>query len=223
FIDRGEGEQPREADKLALLLTGSRYGENWHFQGLTADFYDLKGALENLASCLRLEDLRFASDATIPYLHPGRAARVLIGDREIGSLGEVHPDVIGRMDLRNRAFVLEIETEPLMGRADTAIRYREYSRFPAMIRDVAFLVPMDVDAGGMIGLVRETGEELLETVDVFDVYSGKGIPDGMKSLGLRFTYRSPSRTLTDDETGQVHGRIVKRIVESTGARIRGES
>jgi phenylalanyl-tRNA synthetase beta chain len=223
FIARGQGEQPDEVDKLALLLTGSRYGENWHFQGLPADFYDLKGALENLASCLRLEDLRFLSDATIPYLHPGRAARVLIGDREIGCLGELHPDVIGRMDLRNRAFVLEIETEPLMGRADTAIRYREYSRFPTMIRDVAFLVPMDVDAGRMLGLVRETGEELLETVDVFDVYSGKGIPEGLKSLGLRFTYRSPSRTLTDDETGQVHGRIVKRIVESTGARIRGES
>jgi phenylalanyl-tRNA synthetase beta chain len=223
FIARDEGEQPREMDKLALLLTGSRYGENWHFQGLAADFYDIKGALENLASCLRLEQLRFLSDATIPYLHPGRAARVLIGDREIGSLGEIHPDVIGRMDLRNRAFVLEIETEPLMGRADGAIRYREYSRFPTMIRDVAFLVPMDVDAGRMLALVLETGEELLETVDVFDVYSGKGIPEGLKSLGLRFTYRSPSRTLTDDETGQVHGRIVKRIVESTGARIRGES
>jgi len=222
FIARGDGEQPSEVDKLALLLTGARYGEKWHFQGLTADFYDIKAKLENLASFLRLPGLRFLPDATIPYLHPGRAARVLIGDRDIGCLGEVHPDVIGRMDLRNRAFVLEIETEPLMGRADAAIRYREYSRFPTMIRDVAFLVATDVDAGRMLGLVREAGEELLETVDVFDVYSGKGIPEGMKSLGLRFTYRSPSRTLTDDETGQVHGRVVRRIVESTGARIRGE-
>ena len=90
-----------------------------------------------------------------------------------------------------------------------------------MIRDVAFLVESDVDAAGMLSLVRDAGEELLETADVFDD-SGKGIPEGMKSLGLRFTYRSPSRTLTDDETGQVHGRVVKKIVESTGARIRGE-
>jgi phenylalanyl-tRNA synthetase beta chain len=87
---------------------------------------------------------------------------------------------------------------------------------------VAFVVEMDVEAGQMLSLTREAEEELLETVDVFDVYSGKGISDGLKSIGLRFTYRSPSKTLTDDETGQVHGRIVKKIVESTGARIRGE-
>jgi phenylalanyl-tRNA synthetase beta chain len=126
------------------------------------------------------------------------------------------------MDLRSRAFILEIETVPLSGLKELAIRYRDYSRFPSMVRDVAFVVGMEVQAGRMISLARETGEELLETVDVFDVYSGQGISDGMKSIGLRFTYRSPSKTLTDDETGQVHGRIVKKIVESTGARIRGE-
>jgi phenylalanyl-tRNA synthetase beta chain len=222
FICRAEGELPREVDKLALLLTGLRYGENWHFQGIGADFYDLKGVLENLATCLGARDLRFVADPAIPYLHPGRSARVYLGDREIGSLGELHPDVLGRMDLRNRAFVLEIETEPLSALKETAVRYKEYSRFPAMVRDVAFVVGLEVDAGRMFALTREAEEELLETVDVFDVYSGKGIPDGMKSIGLRFTYRSASKTLTDDETGQAHNRIVKKIVESTAARIRGE-
>ncbi len=222
FIARGEGELPRETDKLALLLTGSRHGENWHFQGLNADFFDLSGALQTIAAGLGLTNLRVVADSSIPWLHPGRAARVFAGEKEIGCLGELHPDVLGRMDLRNRAFVLEIETEPLAGLKDGAIRYREYSRFPSMVRDVAFLVGMDVEAGRILSLVRGSEEELLERVDVFDVYSGKGIPDGTKSIGLRFTYRSPSRTLTDDETGQVHGRIVKRIVESIGARIRGE-
>jgi phenylalanyl-tRNA synthetase beta chain len=222
FVARAEGELPREVDKLALLLTGSRCGENWHSQGVGADFYDLKGVLENLAACMRAEDVRFVADPAIPYLHPGRAARVLIGSREIGCLGELHPDVLGRMDLRSRAFILEIETVPLSGLKELAIRYRDYSRFPSMVRDVAFVVGIDVQAGRMLSLAREVEEELLETVDVFDVYSGKGIADGLKSIGLRFTYRSPSKTLTDDETGQVHGRMVKRIVESTGARIRGE-
>jgi phenylalanyl-tRNA synthetase beta chain len=147
---------------------------------------------------------------------------VYLGGREIGSFGELHPDAAARMDLRGRAYVLEIETESLTGLAGLGVRYREYSRFPSMIRDVAFLVGTEVEAGRVIGLVKAAGEELLETVDVFDVYSGKGIPEGMKSLGLRFTYRSASRTLTDEDTGQVHGRLVKRIVEATGARIRGE-
>ncbi len=222
FIARGEGELPREVDTLSLLLTGLRYGENWHFQGVNSDFYDLKGVFENLAACLRVEDVRFVADPAIPYLHPGRSARVLIGSRDIGCLGELHPDVLRRLDLRNRAFVLEIETEPLRALKASEIHYREYSRFPSMVRDVAFVVPMEVQAGQMLSLAREAEEELLETVDVFDVYYGKGIDEGMKSIGLRFTYRSPSKTLTDDETSHIHGRIVKKIVESTGARIRGE-
>jgi phenylalanyl-tRNA synthetase beta chain len=222
FIAGGEGELPREVDRIALLVTGSRYGENWHFQSLSADFYDLKGALETLAGALRAGGLRCEAASDISWLHPGRAARVFVGEREIGSFGELHPDVAGRMDLRSRAFVLEIDAEPLTGGAERVARYREYSRFPSMIRDVAFLVGLETEAAAMIALAGTAGEELLEKVDVFDVYSGKGIPEGMKSLGLRFTYRSASKTLTDDETGQAHGRIVKKIVESTGARIRGE-
>ncbi|OPY07185.1 MAG: Phenylalanine--tRNA ligase beta subunit [Syntrophaceae bacterium PtaB.Bin038] len=222
FIAVGEGELPRETDMIALLMTGSRYGENWHFQSLTADFYDVKGALENLAAALRVEGLRCEAAPDIPWLHPGRAARVYVGGREIGSFGELHPDVAGRMDLRGRAFVLEVEAGPLAGGAREAVRYREYSRFPSMVRDVAFLVGLETEAGRLIALAAAAGEELLEKVDVFDVYSGRGIPEGMKSLGLRFTYRSASKTLTDEETGQAHGRIVKKIVETTGARIRGE-
>ncbi len=222
FIARDEGELPCEVNKLALLLTGARYGENWHFQSLTADFYDIKGALEALAGSLRAGEINCVAASDIPYLHPGRAARVFVAGKEIGSIGELHPDVAVRMDLRGRAYVLEIETDPLTGLAAADVRYREYSRFPSMLRDVAFLVGADVEAGRVIGLVKAAGEELLETVDVFDVYSGKGIPEGMKSLGLRFTYRSATRTLTDEDTGQVHGRLVKKIVEATGARIRGE-
>jgi len=222
FIAAGEGELPREVDKIALLLTGSRYGENWHFQSLTADFYDIKGALETLAGALRVGGMRCEAAPDIAWLHPGRAARVFVGEREIGSFGELHPDAAGRMDLRGRAFVLEVEAGPLTGGAEGAVRYREYSRFPSMVRDVAFLVGLETEAAKMIALAGEAGEELLEKVDVFDVYSGKGIPGGMKSLGLRFTYRSASKTLTDEETGQAHGRIVKKIIETTGARIRGE-
>jgi len=222
FIAAGEGELPREIDKIALLVTGSRYGENWHFQSLAADFFDVKGALETLAGALRVGGLRCEAASDIPWLHPGRAARVFAGEREIGAFGELHPDAAGRMDLRGRAFVLEVEAGPLTGGAERAFRYREYSRFPSMIRDVAFLVGLETEAAKMIALAGAAGEELLEKVDVFDVYSGKGIPGGMKSLGLRFTYRSASKTLTDEETGQAHGRIVKKIVETTGARIRGE-
>jgi phenylalanyl-tRNA synthetase beta chain len=125
FIAAGEGELPRETDMIALLMTGSRYGENWHFQSLTADFYDVKGALENLAAALRVEGLRCEAAPDIPWLHPGRAARVYVGGREIGSFGELHPDVAGRMDLRGRAFVLEVEAGPLTGGAEGAVRYRD--------------------------------------------------------------------------------------------------
>jgi phenylalanyl-tRNA synthetase beta chain len=102
------------------------------------------------------------------------------------------------------------------------LSYRDISKFPSSSRDVAFLISRDRQAEDMIKFSLDIHEELLEKVCIFDVYDGKGIPEGLKSLGLRFSYRADDRTLTDLEVSQVHNGIVKRIVDKSGAKIRGE-
>jgi phenylalanyl-tRNA synthetase beta chain len=137
-------------------------------------------------------------------------------------MGEVHSDTLLRMDLKNRAYVAEIDMDIISNMFSGEVFYKDLPRFPPVVRDVAFVISQEMEADKILNLVTEIDKELLEKVSVFDVYSGKNIPQGKKSLGIRFVYRAPDRTLTDDEVNQLHGKIVKEIVALTGARIRGE-
>ena len=115
---------------------------------------------------------------------------------------------------------MEMDLDVLSEAFSRCISYREISRFPSIVRDVAFLITKEIDADRILDIINENNEELLENVCIFDVYDGKGIPDGLRSLGLRFTYRSSEKTLTDDIIAGVHGGIVERIVALTGASVR---
>ncbi len=222
IADTEEGILPREQEKIGALITGARYDNLWHSKGLQSDFYDLKGCVENLFRALNIADVSFRSAMDVTCLHPGRACRIYAGDREAGVLGEVHPDVLERMDLKRRAVVFEIDFDILAGQFSDDVITRDIQKFPSSSRDVAFLIGRDVEVEGILNLARAEKEELLEKIEIFDVYIGKSIPENMKSIALRFTYRSAGRTLTDEEVGRVHGRIVERIAGVTGARVRGE-
>ena len=220
FFARESGELPLERNRLGCLLAGVHDDELWH-SARVADFYDLKGAVERVFSDFRVSEVQFRSDLHETFLHPAKSAGIMIGAKQAGFLGEVHRDVLERLDLRNAAFVLELDMDILAEEFSRRVSYREISRFPSITRDVAFLMDKHLEAGKVLSFVQAAGEELLEKVRIFDVYEGKGIPDGLRSLGLRFTYRSFENTLTDEEITAVHGRILERIVGLTGARIRG--
>jgi phenylalanyl-tRNA synthetase beta chain len=220
FIQGEAGELPTEKKRLACLMTGMRDHELWSSGESGLDFYDLKGCVESLTDSLKLTGTRFRSDELQPFLHPGRTCGIFLGDRSIGYMGEVHPDVLSRMDLKNRALVFEMDMDALSEHISEGVTYKEFSRYPESSRDVAFVIDSNVEVGAMLDISLSTGEELLERVRIFDVYAGAGIPEGKKSLGLRFTYRSYAATLTDDTVNRVHSKIVHRIIDQTGAQIR---
>jgi phenylalanyl-tRNA synthetase beta chain len=220
FIRQGEGKQPREHNRAAFLITGRRYEDRWHFQGLQADFYDLKGCVENILDTLRIAVPSFREGVREPFLHSGKSCGVFGGEAQIGFLGEVHPDVLARMDLTGTVIVCELDMDLLAENFSAKAAFRNIPRFPSSSRDVAFLVRREVAAAEMLRSATDSLEELLEKVQIFDVYESENIPAGMKSLGLRFSYRGADRTLTDDEVNEVHARIVQKIVHATGASIR---
>ena len=222
FTDIDE-ELPMENERVGGLVTGSRYDRLWHFDdGLHSDFYDLKGCVENLFDVLRIRDLRFKSDCDRPFLHPGRSCYVVSGSKTIGFLGDVHPDVLDKMDIKGRTTVVfELDLRSIASLPREEMIYRDVPKFPSISRDVAFVVDGAVEGRFILDLALKKKENLLEYMGIFDVYVGSGIPDGMKSLAVRFTYRSATRTLTDSEVNEVHDRLVERIVRHTGAKIRG--
>jgi phenylalanyl-tRNA synthetase beta chain len=221
FFHRKEGELPAEKSRMGCLITGMFYDDLWCSK-IYADFYDLKGCIENIFDGLKIAGLEFRSDQVEAFLHPGKSCGIYAEDRLIGFLGEVHPDILLKMDLKNRAYVAEIDLDIVSTMFSDEVLYKDLPRFPSVVRDVAFVIGQEMEADKMLKLAVEMDKVLLEKVSIFDVYTGKNIPQGKKSLGIRFVYRASDRTLTDDEVSLLHGNIVTKIVELTGARIRGE-
>lgn len=219
FFSRGKGNLPRERNHLSCLITGIRDDECWHSKSF-ADFYDLKGCAESIFADLRIGAVEFRSEVQEPFLQPGKSSTIMIDGNYAGFLGELHPGVLTALDHKDTAFIMEIDLDKMAELFPRPVCYREISRFPSITRDAAFLIGKQTDADGMLNIVREIGEELLEKVCVFDVYEGKAIPEGMRSLGLRFIYRSPEKTLTDEEIAGIHNRIVEKVITRTEARIR---
>lgn len=220
FIGRGEGELPQERNRFACLIAGLRYEDRWDSRNLRADFYDLKGSVENMLEVLGIPSVRFQSGIHEPILHPGKSCGVQGAEETIGFLGEVHPDILARMDLVGPVLVCELDLDRLAALCSSRRVVRTIPRFPSSSRDVAFLVRRELEAREVLLPAEDSHEELLEKVHIFDIYEGQNLPAGMKSMGLRFSYRGADRTLTDDEVNEVHGRIVQRIVRVTGAAIR---
>ena len=220
FLNRQSGELPEEKNMLAGLLTGKITDDFWGFDK-TANFYTLKGCLENIFYDLKINNCRYSSASAESFLHPGKSCNIILNDKQIGFLGEIHPDVMEKIDIKNNSYVFEINLDILItAYLERKISYKEITKFPAVTRDAAFVVSDAVESENMLNIVWQQKEDLLENVSIFDVYKGKGIPEGTKSLGLRFSYRASDRTLTDSEASAVHERIVQKTVNLTGAIIR---
>jgi len=221
FFDRGEGRLPGEEERIGGLIAGLRYGEGWSDDGSEADFYDLKGLLERIFQGLGIEEVRYLAEEIPSFLHSGRSCRVFLGGDDIGFLGEIHPDVLEKMDVRQRVIAFELDLAGFMKYRGSETRFQEIPRFPSVSRDVALLVDRDMESAKIIGIVRDSGEKYLESVRIFDVYEGKGISPGWMSIGVRITYRSKEGTLTDEAVSRVHQKIVDRLVAETNGKVRG--
>jgi phenylalanyl-tRNA synthetase beta chain len=219
FFKRQDGELPEERNILAALAAGKVADDLWGSK-VSVDFYDLKGCLENIFQDLKLGSCRCRTKMPEPFLHPGQSCGVYARDVRIGFLGKAHPDVLKRMDVKGDAYLFEINLDLLGNLVDRRIRYREISKFPAVLRDVAFVLPESMESEKMLEIVLSQHEDLLENVSIFDIYTGKGLEERTKSLGLRFSYRALDRTLTDAEINSIHNRIVHNTVQLTGAKIR---
>lgn len=215
--------QPRELPVFGLLLSGSSSVKQWNVSAQPVDFFDLKGALESVFAYLGLTDnVVYEGDSPEGY-HPGRSASVyLIGDEgrvKIGTMGQIHPDLQRQFDLED-TYVAEILLQPLYNSAHSRLQYKEIPRFPGMERDIAVVVDSAVPAGHLIANIRENGGSLLQSVQVFDVYTGGKLESGKKSIAISLLYRHADHTLTDEEIGEVHDKVLSSLHQTFGAELR---
>ena len=209
---------PAEPHTVGVLLTGAVRAPSWREPAPpVADFFAAKGLLARLLDALRVE--WSVIEGNEPFLHPGRAASVVVAGSPVGWLGELHPSIAGEWELSGAVAAFELDLDAVIAAVPGPVRYQDYTSFPEVRQDLAVVVPRTVAAAQVVAAVRDAGGPLLAAVEVFDVYRGAQIDDDEVSLALRLAFRSPERTLTDDEVAGLRSAIESTLAE-IGGRIR---
>lgn len=200
-------ELPEEKE----VLTIGMYGKE--------DFYSIKGAIEELLSSLGITNYDF-DRANDPSFHPGRSARLTVNGKIIGTLGEIHPDVLENYGINTRAYVGIIELEDLVNNVNMVNKYKELPRYPAIDRDIAMVVKDEVTVKEIENIIKTVSGKLLENLKLFDVYKGDQISKGLKSVAYSMTFRAADKTLTDDEVNSVFNNIMHELKNKLDATLR---
>jgi phenylalanyl-tRNA synthetase beta chain len=206
-----------ERHHLAVLHTQALEG-GWRSEARRADFFSARAVLEAVLGATGIE-WELQEDGAA-FLHPGRAAAVMAGERRLGWVGELHPEVAAAWDLDRTAAGFEIDIDAVVELTESVTpTYRDVTSFPAVLQDIAVVVGEDVAAASVLDAVRAAGGDLLESVEIFDVYRGEQVGGNEKSLALRLAFRAPDRTLTDAEVAERRAAIESALGE-IGGRLR---
>lgn len=208
----------RQDVMLAGVIAGNRYEEHWNLERQVADFYDLKGDLEAILDLTgKLDDVQFKAE-TNPALHPGQSAAIYLAGKRVGFIGVVHPDLERKLDLNGRTVVFEIEWEALAERRIP--QAREVSRYPANRRDIAVVVAENVPAEDILAECKKVGVNQVVGVNLFDVYRGKGVAEGYKSLAISLVLQDTTRTLEEEEIAATVAKCVEALKQRFQASLR---
>ncbi|HCY1492871.1 TPA: phenylalanine--tRNA ligase subunit beta [Staphylococcus aureus] len=216
FFANGEGELPDQVEYLSGILTGDYVVNQWQGKKETVDFYLTKGVVDRVSEKLNLEFSYRRAD--IDGLHPGRTAEILLENKVIGFIGELHPTLAADNDLK-RTYVFELNFDALMAVSVGYINYQPIPRFPGMSRDIALEVDQNIPAADLLSTIHAHGGNILKDTLVFDVYQGEHLEKGKKSIAIRLNYLDTEETLTDERVSKVQAEIEAALIEQ-GAVIR---
>jgi phenylalanyl-tRNA synthetase beta chain len=219
FYPRGEGRQPAECPMLAAVVTGRTRG-GWNQAPREMDFYYLKGFLEIIFDRAGVSEVSYLPEKTNPSFHPGRTACLVSDDCFLGIIGEIHPDVLEKFGLGQRAAAFEIDLTALFKVCKGGKKYQPISRFPGVDRDLAVVISQDVPAQEVFKVIRESGGMLLKEVELFDLYYGRQVPEGCRSMAFTLKFQALDRTLTDTEVTGCLDNIANDLRLRLGAKLR---
>ncbi len=207
YIDKGE-TLPDERKTIAIGMYGG------------GDFYDLKGAVENVFETLGVSGAKFAANKENPTFHPGRCADILCGGKKIGVMGQAHPSVAANYKIGGEVYLAELDFMTMLECADAKKTYKALPKFPATTRDIAMVVSEEVCVGDIAEIFEAEMGGILESYTLFDVYRGEQLGENKKSVAYSLSFRAADRTLTDDEVNAVMEKILAGLSDKVGADLR---
>lgn len=219
FVTQAEelAEQPLEQLRLSGVLCGNWLQHEWQQEMKKVDFYVVKGIVEGLFDYLEL-DVHYTA-AALPDMHPGRCAVLNCGEKEIGFIGQVHPKLAKKMDLKD-TYVFDLNLAEIMRQHHVEPSYEMISKYPSVTRDVAFVLDQSVVAGDVEKVIHQAGQPLVTDTHVFDVYTGENLAQGKKSLAYNIVFQDPEKTLKDEEVDDCFQAIIAAVQNQFKAEIR---
>ena len=219
FFGSGDDNiQPKETLYLSAALTGEERVTKWLKESSSLDFFAAKGYLEVVFERLGLDEKVTYRKSTLEGMHPGRFAEVYLGEKRIGFIGEVHPQVADKLGL-NTTYVFEINLDEVISESKVKPKYEEVTKYPEITRDIAMLVDVKDEYQNIYNVIESVNSKLITKVELFDLYVGAELLVGKKSLALTITYSDKQKTLTDEEVTAVHDKVLSALTEY-GAIIR---
>lgn len=219
FFGSGDDNiQPKETLYLSAALTGEERATKWLKESSSLDFFAAKGYLEVVFDRLGLDEKVTYKKSKLEGMHPGRFAEVYLGEKRIGFIGEVHPQVADKLGL-NTTYVFEINLDEVISESKVKPKYEEVTKYPEITRDIAMLVDVKDEYQNIYNVIESVNSKLITKVELFDLYVGAELLVGKKSLALTITYSDKQKTLTDEEVTAVHEKVLSALTEY-GAIIR---
>jgi len=221
FYEIGAGDFPEEAQKLSIVLTGPRAVPSWQgFDDGAMDFYDMKGILVSVLNNFKVSDFYFQAWES-PMFHPGKSAQILIGENQLGVIGELHPHVRQHYELPETPLIVaDLILTVLLEAIPKRFEIVPVPAYPPILEDLAVVVEEEILAEQVASVIEQAGGGTLQELTLFDVYRGEQIGAGKKSLAYSITYQSQDRTLTDKQVKKIRDRIIRRLEQELGAKLR---
>ncbi|MCI5984259.1 MAG: phenylalanine--tRNA ligase subunit beta [Firmicutes bacterium] len=200
--------------KLSILMKGNYITNDWMNSKIKVDFYLIKGIVENILNYLGFKNRYTFEKDLINHLHTGISASILVDRQKLGIIGRVHPSL-----LKDEVYVCELSLTKL-NKEVKPLKYKESSKYPEIIKDVAFIVPKSLTSGEIVETIKKAGGRLLSSIDVFDVYTGENVKKNEKSIAYTLTFKDDTRTLNDEEVNAVFRNIIDKVIEKFNVELR---
>ena len=200
--------------KLSILMKGNYITNDWMNSKIKVDFYLIKGIVENILNYLGFKNRYTFEKDLINHLHTGISASILVDRQKLGIIGRVHPSL-----LKDEVYVCELSLTKL-NKEVKPLKYKESSKYPEIIKDVAFIVPKSLTSGEIVETIKKDGGRLLSSIDVFDVYTGENVKENEKSIAYTLTFKDDTRTLNDEEVNAVFRNIIDKVIEKFNVELR---
>ena len=194
------------------IVVGS-YGDN-------ETFYTSKGILENFLSGMGIENYAFLKEKNDNLFHPGKCATIWADKKLIGTIGEVHPKTLANYDIEREVFVIDLDFDMIIEMANINIKYEKIAKYPTIQRDIALLVKKEITHQEILNVINKNGGNNLESVSLFDIYEGKQIEEGYKSMAYNLTFRSKERTLKEKEVTKKYNAVISKLEEILEIKLR---